>query len=173
MRRASIVALGVLATGALFMGAGLVQRAVASSGPAVAATSGSVAAAEERRQLTLRFEARELTPNVIVDVGQPGNSVGDSVIEHETLFRNGRQIGHDTLQCTAIHGPPQFDFQCVGTLVFADGEVTLQGATDFSEIRVAVTGGTGRYQGAYGQLVVHGTKTTTDNDVASLVLPAD
>ncbi|HET7476258.1 MAG TPA: hypothetical protein VFJ97_09600 [Dermatophilaceae bacterium] len=104
-------------------------------------------------------------------MGKPGNSVGDSVIEQETLFQGGRRIGHDTLQCTAIHGPPAFEFQCVGTLVLSKGQVTLQGATDFSSIRMAVTGGTGSYQGAHGELVVHGTDTTTDNDVLHLVLP--
>jgi hypothetical protein len=80
------------------------------------------------------------------------------VVEHETLVRNGREIGHDTLQCTAIHGPPTTDFRCVGTLVLGGGEVTFQGATDFSEIRVAISGGTKRYIGAYGELVVHDAK---------------
>jgi hypothetical protein len=164
MRSVRQVALGVLATAGLFTGAGLVQHAAAGG---QAATGSSDAA----HRLTIRFVAEERTPNVFVDVGAPGNSVGDSVIEHETLMRNGREIGHDTLQCTAIHGPPKVDFQCVGTLVFGDGELTFQGATDFSEIRVAITGGTKRYIGAYGELVVHGTSTTADNDVVQLILP--
>lgn len=171
MRRVCSITLAVAVAGGLVTAGGLVEQAFASGSQADSLIQSSATDAENGHALTIRFAAREVIHNVFLDVGAPGNSVGDSVIEHETLVQNGHEIGHDTLQCTAIHGAPNFDFQCVGTLVFADGQLTVQGATDFSEIRVAVTGGTGRYMGAYGELEVHGTATTTDRDVAHIVLP--
>ena len=43
---------------------------------------------------------------------------------------------------------------------------------DFSDIKVAITGGTGRFEGASGVAVVRGTKNPlNDIDVLRLVLP--
>lgn len=44
------------------------------------------------------------------------------------------------------------------TWVLPGGQVTAQGAFNFSDIKVAITGGTGRFEGAGGVAIVRGTK---------------
>jgi len=61
-------------------------------------------------------------------------------------------------------------------MVFRDGQVELQGETDFREpFTVGVIGGTGAYQNAGGQITVERTLPdgTTDVETLRLILDAD
>jgi hypothetical protein len=126
------------------------------------------------RHLTIRFHANEVTQNVFVNLGKPGPSAGDEIIENETLIRHGKVIGRNAIQTTLINPTHTANFlvQAVVTWKLPNGTVTAQGAFNFDSIEVAVTGGTGAYRGASGVARVLGTDNPlNDIDVLNLVLP--
>lgn len=108
----------------------------------------------------------------VVDIGGTGDSPGDQLIETTVDFANGKQVDHSVLNCVDITvSASAFDVLCHGALVFADGQVEFQGETTFQEpFTVAVTGGTGAYQNAGGQLTVERTLADGTTDVETLRL---
>jgi hypothetical protein len=88
-------------------------------------------------------------------------SAGDGVVFREPRFsdRAGTaQIAESLGSCIAVYSSPRTDkvrFLCHGALTFSDGTVTLEGtsSTAAETTTAAVTGGTGGYEGASGQLV--------------------
>jgi hypothetical protein len=70
------------------------------------------------------------------------------------LTDRGRLVGHSPHHCTAITAD---DTLCESVMVLDGGQITLQtalGADVPSVIHVAVTGGTGTYRNAQGQLTI-------------------
>ncbi|RNG38833.1 allene oxide cyclase barrel-like domain-containing protein [Streptomyces botrytidirepellens] len=98
-----------------------------------------------------------------VDVGTPGPSQGDEFVLSGDLLQGAATVGTFGEVCTLTRVGPvadSFDQQCVGTLVLADGQITIQGIVSVTaagpgDITVAITGGTGRYRTAHGY--VHAT----------------
>jgi hypothetical protein len=131
-------------------------------------------AEDEDRHVTIRFHANEVTPNTFIDVGEQGTSAGDQFIENETLIQHGHVIGRNAVQGTLINPTHTRNFlvQAVVTWRLPAGEVTAQGAFSFDSIEMAITGGTGAYEGASGMARVLGTDNPlNDVDVLNLVLP--
>jgi hypothetical protein len=131
-------------------------------------------AEDEERHLTIRFHANEVTPNTFIDLGEQGQSAGDEIIENETLIQHGHVIGRNAIQGTLINPTHTSNFlvQAVVTWRLPAGQVTAQGAFTFDSIELAITGGTGAYQGASGTARVLGTDNPlNDVDVLNLVLP--
>jgi hypothetical protein len=88
---------------------------------------------------------------------EPAGFLGDYLVFHADLFDSaGVKVGTDGGTCvfTSAAG----ESQCVATLSFAGGDVTTQGLnTDPTipfEAVFAVTGGTGEFKGAAGELDV-------------------
>ena len=95
---------------------------------------------------------------VLVDLGQPGPSIGDLAVFKDGLnFLDGSHAGDFAETCTLTTvGPHGFDstFDCAGTMSLATGQITLHGAFNpaLSQQLAAVTGGTGVYRGARGDI---------------------
>jgi hypothetical protein len=97
-----------------------------------------------------------------IDVGDEGFSVGDVNVITEDAYRNGKKVGTSDLQCTVVRVDPVKHFfagQCLNTTVLPGGQITAQGYVTSDEIekvpfKQAITGGTGAYEGARGQLTV-------------------
>jgi hypothetical protein len=108
----------------------------------------------------------------VIDPVAKGDSPGDQVIETTVEFQNGRRADRSVLKCADIAVTARgFDVLCQGALAFRDGQVEFQGETDFHEpFTVAVTGGTGAYQHAGGQLTVERTLPNVIDDVETLRL---
>jgi hypothetical protein len=93
-----------------------------------------------------------------VDAGDEGPSLGDTLIFHANLLKRGNKVGHSGGVCTLTsleEGPGEF--QCNATYWFENGQITVQGLLQptgqFPELFVIpVTGGSGAYQGAGGEL---------------------
>ncbi len=156
MRRRRIGAV-VLATGAMALG--------------LAATGGAQDQAQGERTIVL-YQKEEGDSFRYVDakpftrVGREGPrrvSAGDGAIFRIPEYSNAaRTIRAGTVyaHCTAMNSSRRFHrvrFHCQGEMVFRDGQVVfeglaqnLTGATD----SFAVTGGTGAYEGARGQVTV-------------------
>jgi hypothetical protein len=92
---------------------------------------------------------------VQTDVGAPGVSVGDEFVYADKLFRHGEQVGEDGSSCqvTKVDGPRTVT-NCVLSVRLPEGQLTAQSlwvkGTD--TVRMAITGGTGAYRGATGEL---------------------
>jgi hypothetical protein len=80
---------------------------------------------------------------------------GDEAFFDVQLTQNGRTVGHSPHHCTAITAD---DSLCESVIVLDGGQVTLQtalGATNTPPVvHVAVTGGTGAYRNAQGELTL-------------------
>jgi hypothetical protein len=90
-----------------------------------------------------------------IDLGEPGLSVGDSIVISDDLFQDGEKVGVHGGTCTVVRVETVL-FHCVVTFALPDGHITAQGLVrpELAEEQVAVTGGTGTYTTAQGELTV-------------------
>jgi hypothetical protein len=91
-----------------------------------------------------------------IDLGAKGPSLGDEIVFAGNLLQSGHQVGHQGGVCTTVSLKRQ-EAQCIATYSFGGGQITAQalirlGGT--APYLVAITGGTGRYDGAEGQIHV-------------------
>jgi hypothetical protein len=150
----ALVALAVLGAGAFaasssgkHAGKGWARMAGGS-----AAASAAAGASDNGTQHLVLF-ARSVRED-FVDVGASGESTGDSVFFEDVVWNASRtaRVGKDTVECRlGIR-----TFNCVGTLLlFGKGKIQVDGAffADRDSV-IPVTGGTGKFAGVSGQLVV-------------------
>jgi hypothetical protein len=121
-----------------------------------------VAGAHGGGKQQLRVVATELQSE-LVDVGDPGPSLGDQLVFSEKLRVRGRHVGMSGVVCTVTHAVPPYDvltYLCVGTLSLRNGQIAgqglleVQGEDDPGPFTVAITGGTGAYRGVSGEIVL-------------------
>lgn len=108
----------------------------------------------------LRFRATQ-TQFAALDNGPSGSSLGDVIVYADDFTDDaGRRVGRDGGTCitTTMLDGGAFSADCVATLVLQRGEITVHGEvtfaspTDLPPFTTAITGGTGAYQGAAGEL---------------------
>ena len=124
---------------------------VAGTGIAVASSAGP----NITRATTIRLIARGGTSTFINVRHQHRPAVGDQVILSQPIFsaaNPARQVGHGWVTVTLVGAPATQDH---ATLVFRQGQVDAAGIQASNPFRLAVTGGTGRFQNARGQATVH------------------
>lgn len=86
------------------------------------------------------------------DQDPAGTSVGDSHAGSFKMFNHGKKVGHLDYSCVTTSVDPARE-QCQATATFTGrGTITLMGsdASSASDFRVAITGGTGDFNGAKG-----------------------
>jgi hypothetical protein len=110
------------------------------------------------RPTTLDFavQFRPLMENY-VDLGTAGFSVGDLLVFQDTLLdQKGATVGTQGGFCTITAVLPDgFQTHCVGTASLPEGQISFQGLTSNAPVKpLAVTGGTGTYQSATGDLIL-------------------
>src|SRR5690349_17417164 len=97
-----------------------------------------------------------------VDAGGPGPTLGDVNVITEDAYRDGKKVGTSDLSCTVVRLDAVKHFfaaECLSTTVLPGGQITTQGYVTSDEIekvpfKQAITGGTGAYRGARGELTV-------------------
>jgi hypothetical protein len=108
------------------------------------------------------YERRGTDVEVDAD-GSGGFSAGDYSLSHDPLFQpgtNDRRIGKVVvhLDFVKLKGQQDAIFHAVGTWLFENGRITGQTFSKFSNVRkgitAAITGGTGAYRNASGQITV-------------------
>lgn len=129
---------------------GVVGSAVGMIVPATAGDTGS----GPSFRVVEKFD--ELT---FVDAGDEGPSLGDALVFHANLLKKGKKVGHSGGVCTltSLEEGAAGEFQCNATYWFESGQITVQSLLQptgkFPELFVIpVTGGSGAYQGAGGEL---------------------
>jgi allene oxide cyclase-like protein len=86
-------------------------------------------------------------------------TIGDQFMFSSDLFRGSKKIGFDGGFCTLVRLPALLE--CVGTNSLPGGQLTAQGLLDYGPdfdsegpFHLAITGGTGRYKTAHGEVRV-------------------
>jgi hypothetical protein len=109
----------------------------------------------------------------VLDLGKKGPSPGDQVMESTADFQNGKLVDRSFLNCVRVRvriTARMENVLCHGAMIFTNGQVQLQGETNFhTPFTIAVTGGTGAYQNVGGQLTLLRT-LPNGNDVETLRL---
>ncbi len=105
---------------------------------------------------TMRFNAIT-THQVLLDRGPRGFSIGDALVSVGRLVRlDGRLLGSFGTSCTVVDLGRRAAYQCDGHDSLPGGQITFAGETvPGNRVQViAITGGTGDYSDALGQLTL-------------------
>ena len=104
---------------------------------------------------TIRVTA-VVTELKLLDLGGPGFSLGNEIVFSEKLLQGANQLGHAGAVCTEVSVARQ-EAQCIATYSFAGGQITGQALVILNSTAPydgSITGGTGKYEGAKGELHV-------------------
>jgi glucose/arabinose dehydrogenase len=144
---------------------------LAAASPARSPASPAAAVHSE----VIHLEARQ-TQAAFLALGTPGNPVGNQFVSADDLFREGRKVGHDGSVCQVVAslGAAGLRVQCVATLSLPDGQITAQGLPTLTEsgsapFALAITGGTGAYRTADGQIQVTQVSETRSRYVLTIL----
>jgi hypothetical protein len=135
------------ATAALVLGAGATVAA--------AAMSADDGARDRRARHTLHV-TRQDVENRFLDLDHSGSgsdSVGDVNAFSADFYDGDVKVGIDGGTCTLVRTPAIY--HCVATNSFDKGQLTVMTLADFSKSapgHFAITGGTGQYRGAHGEV---------------------
>jgi allene oxide cyclase len=94
--------------------------------------------------------------DVVTDLGDMGDSVGDVLTFANAVFdeANDKQVGTDQGYC--IRTKVGVSWECNWTVVLDDGHISVEGPfLDASDSVLAITGGTGAYVEARGEMKLH------------------
>jgi hypothetical protein len=137
--------------------AGSIAATAILAGGASASPSGS--SRPERKVHVLKVH-RDAGHDVFIDADRSAtpdkpapDSVGDQDVFNGKFFLRNQQVGRDGGVCTLVELPSIY--HCNATNWFDKGQLTVQFIGDFSSTepgRFAITGGTGAYRGARGEV---------------------
>ena len=132
---------------------------IAGAGLALILAMGTTVAAASRGGQTIAVVEHADT-DIVVDLGDPGDSLGDMLPFGNPIFdaADRHQIGRDEGLCfrTLVDGALT-GWECTWTTLLADGSITVQGPfpDSLEDSTLAITGGTGRYRNARGEMTLH------------------
>jgi hypothetical protein len=127
-------------------------------------------------QVTLQHRGQDAD----LDLGASGPSIGARFVFSANLVRNGKRVGVGAGDCVIVlfrpgpdpQGEPEaLTDQGVATLSLPKGQITAQGSDHRAgagrpdrplPIRLAITGGTGAYRTAHGELLTSGPNEQGD-----------
>jgi hypothetical protein len=96
------------------------------------------------------------TTDVVTDTGEEGDTVGDILTFANEVYdeANENMVGIDNGYC--IRTRVGVAWECTWTLIVSEGHITVAGPfLDAGDSTLAITGGTGAYDGAHGQMTLH------------------
>lgn len=110
------------------------------------------ACAERATQTLVTIADARNKPAVIIDIGEPGDSVGDILtFDQPLLDENMKIIGNNSGTC--IRTRVAHSFQCQWTLYFNNGSIQVGGREfDQGKSTISIIGGTGVYAGISGEM---------------------
>ena len=107
-------------------------------------------------QTETRAYVEHATTDAVTDLGAKGDSVGDLLTFANEIYdeHNNKLVGHDNGWC--IRTVVGKAWECYWTLTLDDGQLSVAGPYfDAADSVLAVTGGTGKYYGARGEMKLH------------------
>lgn len=96
------------------------------------------------------------TSDAVADIGPTGDSAGDILFFANEVFdqENVTKVGTDNGYC--IRTSVGAAWECTWTNTFEGGQITVQGSfLDVGDSVFVITGGTGVYKGASGEMLLH------------------
>jgi hypothetical protein len=106
--------------------------------------------------------------DTVGDVPPKGDSLGDVLAFHNPVFdaSDKHQVGHDNGDCIRTVTGSNGVWECFWTVFLSAGQITVEGPyyTNGSDSMLAITGGTGAYQEARGQMRLHATGTPVGSE---------
>jgi hypothetical protein len=105
------------------------------------------------------------TTDATTDTGDPGDSSGDILTFANDVFdaSDATKVGTDQGYCIRITAPGSYE--CNWTTFLEGGQITVEGPFfDTADSVVAITGGTGAYRNARGQMVLKARNGGTEFD---------
>ncbi len=113
----------------------------------------------KKAAVVMRFFERSAGDLAFIDTGALGPSIGDRLVFSNPIFDTaGARIGTDGADCVIVKIDPtepparQQVVQCMISVQLADGQITVQGLAQGTENYFAITGGTGAYRQARGEV---------------------
>jgi allene oxide cyclase len=119
---------------------------------AVGLAAGGVEAGDEE---TIAVVERA-TSDAVIDLGAEGDSAGDVLSFANELYdaANEKKVGTDSGFC--IRTAAGVSWECWWTATLAEGQITVEGPfLDAGDSVLAITGGTGEYASARGEMMLH------------------
>jgi hypothetical protein len=115
----------------------------------------------------------KFSPFTVIHVSPGGGySRGDEIVSWDDLYKGGKKAGRDAQACVITNLTP-LQAECTITFVFADGTIAAQYMLTPPPHKIgAVTGGSGKYLGARGQVVIveSGSDTNVKGNTATFTL---
>lgn len=102
----------------------------------------------------------------MIDIGSPGDSTGDLLTFHNKLYdaTDSSVVGRDQGECVRI-SPANGTWECRWTSFLPGGQITVEGPFfDTHDSIVSISGGTGRYATAEGDMLLLSRQGGTEYD---------
>src|SRR5579859_7179285 len=119
---------------------------------------GTTASASADGQKTVHVIEHAIT-DTVQEFHPPNMSLGDILGFHNPVFdaQDKQQVGHDNGQCTRTVATGKTEWECFWTVQLKAGNITVEGPyyDDGTDTILTITGGTGRYIGADGWMLLH------------------
>ena len=155
----------MISRGGILVALALVLAVVAGAGRGVAQDA-ATPADEAEDEADIGTPTLALTRTIVVveraetdtaiDLGEAGDTIGDLIVFGNPVYdeTNLDQVGVDQGSC--VLAVPGIAYECSWTLILEDGQIVVQGPinVDGSESVLAITGGTGAYNGASGEMLL-------------------
>ena len=143
MQRIKLLTLALIVAIVLAVGAG-----------SISAASASDKSDDHSRRLTVVEHA---VSDTVVDTGAPGDSLGDVLAFGNPIFdaANAKQIGRDQGYCVRTNVGTSWE--CNWTVILDQGSLVVEGPyyDDLHDSQLAITGGTGDFRNARGEMTLH------------------
>jgi allene oxide cyclase len=133
----------------------LALAAVAALAVAVAVAAGS--STPHITQPTSLHVIEHPDTDTVINTGARGDTTGDLLTFHNRLYNatNTKVIGSDQGSCIRI-SPAKGSWECMWTNFVPGGHITVEGPFfDTRDSIVTITGGTGGFRNARGQMLLH------------------
>jgi hypothetical protein len=153
--------------------AGITAALIAAGGVTLASAHESGSSHDRGTQVFTVFTVT--VQSQFLDLGPQGFSLGDQQVFSDDVYdhKGGTKIGTDGVVCTIVRvtdaSTGSGTAQCVATASLPDGQITIQGFVSFTgealpaPFQNAITGGTGAYANARGQVTVEELSETEAN----------
>ncbi len=94
--------------------------------------------------------------DTLIDLGESGDSIGDLRAFGNPVYDPSNQTKLGDSQGSCIRTVIGQSWECTWTLILPEGQITVQGPFyDAADSVLAITGGTGAYRDARGQMTLH------------------
>jgi hypothetical protein len=126
----------------------------------IAAIAGTTSARPAHRSTVIHVVEHAVT-DTVQEFHPPKKSLGDVLGFHNPVYNaaNKRRIATDNGYCIRTVATGKTEWECTWTTMLPGGHITVEGPyyDDGTNTTLAITGGTGRYTGAEGTMLLHAT----------------